>query len=97
MEPDLYYGCWGEYRLQYLKSEHPDLYQEMKEQGTLDAHLRNIETTYEERAERLSKRLQSEQGITEALKAKNLMAWLGRVNAIDAQVREQLRQEICQL
>ena len=97
MEPDLYYGCWGEYRLQYLKSEHPGLYQEMKEQGTLDAHLRNIEITYEEQAERLSKRLQSEQGITEALKAKDLMAWLGRVNAIDAQVREQLRQKICQL
>ena len=73
MESDLYYGCWAEYRLQYLKSEKPELYQGMKEQGTFDAHLRGIEETYEEKAKRLKK-----------------------TNAIDAQVKEILRQEICQ-
>lgn len=96
MESDLYYGCWGEYRLQYLKSEHPALYQEMKEQGTLDAHLQGIEETYEEKAERLSTQLQKEQGVTPSLKNKDLMAWLKKTNAIDAQVKEILRQEICQ-
>lgn len=96
MESDLYYGCWGECRLQYLRSKHPALYQEMKEQGTLDAHLQSIEETYEEKAGRLSEQLQKEQGVTPTLKDKNLMAWLKKTNAIDAQVKEILRQEICQ-
>lgn len=96
MEPDLYYGCWGEYRLQYLKSEKPELYQAMKAEGTLDAHLRGIEETYEEKAKRLSTQLQKEQGVTLSLKNKDLMAWLKKTNAIDAQVKEILRQEICQ-
>ena len=96
MESDLYYGCWAEYRLQYLKSEKPELYQGMKYQGNFDSHLRGIEETYEEKAKRLSTQLQKEQGVTLSLKNKDLMAWLKKTNAIDAQVKEILRQEICQ-
>ena len=96
MEPDLYYGCWGEYRLQYLKSEKPELYQAMKAEGTLDAHLRSIEDTYEEKAVRLSEQLQKAQGITLSLKSKDLMAWLRKTDAIHAQVKEILQQEMCQ-
>ena len=68
----------------------------IRDRGTLDAHLRGIEETYEEKAKRLSTQLQKEQGVTLSLKNKDLMAWLKKTNAIDAQVKEILRQEICQ-
>lgn len=81
-------GIWGRRRHRYLKEHRPVIYNTMLLSGKLFTHLSEVDQQAKALHDRLLKQMAAQAGITEQLKARNQMAWLQQMNAIDAQVRE---------
>ena len=62
--------------------------------GRLNNYLADIEEQVQGHFERIVEQMKQEQGITEQLKAENQMEWAGRMNNIQACVREIVDKEI---
>ena len=62
--------------------------------GTLDGHLANIEEQAQELFLRLVEQYADTEGVTEALKADDTMAWVRKMNGIRNQANEVVMQEI---
>ena len=75
-------GKYGRMRHRYLKEHRPVLYSTMILDGTLWDHLAEIDLTCNNRLDVLISGMQENQGITEALKARDSMAWVGAMNNI---------------
>ena len=62
--------------------------------GTLGAHLREIRCTAAQRCTMLTNQMAQTVGITKGLKATDQMSYVQQMNAIDAQVREIISEEL---
>lgn len=87
-------GVWGERRRKYLKEHRRVLYYSLLTSGKLQAHLADVEEQAQEMFERLTKQMAEKQGATEALKAADMMAWVGRMNNIRNATEEAIYNEI---
>ena len=87
-------GIYGRMRRDYLKQNHRSIYSAMILKGTLLAHLVVIDKTCHEEFEIRVKAMSDAQGVTEELKAKDILKWTGLMNNIQNSVREELMQEI---
>ena len=85
---------YGRARLAYLKKHKPLLHVELLTQGKLWAHLLEAQQTATERMERLTKQMAAAQGLTEELKARDQMEWLGRMNNVRASAEEFVYREV---
>ena len=81
-------GIWGERYRRYLKEHRRSIYDELLLNGTLDDHVAEIDRQAEEMFERLTAEMAKREGVTEALKATDQMAWVGAMNMIRAKVAE---------
>ena len=81
-------GVWGQKRLKYLKTHHKILYYNLLTSGKLYEHLAEIDTSACNMAEYLIKEMARKQGVTEHLKAVDMMRWIGLMNNIRACVDE---------
>lgn len=87
-------GVWGERRRKYLKEHRRVLYYSLLTSGKLQAYLADVEEQAQEMFERLTKQMAEKQGATEALKAADMMAWVGRMNNIRNATEEATYNEI---
>ncbi|HBW38318.1 MAG TPA: TnpV protein [Desulfosporosinus sp.] len=88
-------GIFGrEHLLQYLKESQPMIYTEFLFSGRLNAYLHEVDIKALEMYDRLAGEYSLQQGVTEQLKAKNQMEWVGRMNNIQNAVEEVIRNEI---
>ncbi len=87
-------GLWGQRRRKYLKEHHRILYNSMLYSGTLNAHLEEVDKTATEMFDRLVNQMASQQGITEALKAQDQLAWVGAMNNIRSAATEIVNTEL---
>jgi len=85
---------YGRARLAYLKEYKPLLNMHMMTQGTLWEHLLEIQETAWARMELITAQMAAAQGVTEDLKSREQMLWLGRMNNIRASAEETVYQEI---
>lgn len=81
-------GIWGQRRLRYLKEHHKVTYYNLLTNGKLNEHLVEIDTSACDMAEYLIKEMAIRQGVTEKLKAEDMMRWVGLMNNICACVQE---------
>lgn len=81
-------GKYGLLRKTYLKNHRPAQYQELLFNGKLTDHLADIDEAATDRFNRLTDQLAKAQGITEALKAENMLLWIQRMNAVREQADE---------
>ena len=81
-------GIWGIRRRDYLKRYRTGIYTGMLLSGKLNAHLAEIDRQAAEMFERLTRQMAAEQGITEHLKAKDQLAWVGAMNNIRSAAEE---------
>ena len=81
-------GIWGERRRQYLRKARRPVYSAMLMTSTLNAHLEETDRQAEELLDRLTKQLAEHEGVTEALKAKDQMDWVRRMNSIRSRAEE---------
>ncbi len=75
-------GKYGRMRHAYLKGHHPGLYSHLILSGKLYEHLAEVERTCQERLETMIPQMAKQQGITEELKARDQLGWVGRMNEI---------------
>lgn len=73
-EEEPHYGKYGRMRLRYLKEHHKMLYNTLLLDGELVKHLNEVDDTANQRMELLTLQMQEQQGINEALKARDQMA-----------------------
>lgn len=87
-------GIWGQRCREFLKSHHRVQYYNLRMKGTLHTHLADINEQAEQMQEILTAQLAKREGITEQLKADNMMAWVGAMNNISERVREIIYAEL---
>ncbi len=76
------YGKYGRMRHAYLREHKKAYYTTLLFDGKLVAHLNEIDDAANTQMELVTKQMAESQGITEALKAKDQMAWVGAMNNI---------------
>ena len=76
------YGKYGRMRHTYLREHKKAYYTIPLFDGKLVAHLNEIDDAANTQMELITKQMAKSQGITEALKAKDQMAWVGAMNNI---------------
>ena len=76
-------GLWGQRHKQYLQEHKRALYATLLTSGKLNDYLADVDKQVEKRFERLVEQMKQAQGITERLKAKNALEWVGQMNNID--------------
>ena len=81
-ERTAYIGVWGQRHLRYLKQHRKGLYSELLISGKLNDYLADLNEQAEAMFSRLVKQLSEKEGVTEALKAENLMLWVQKMNSI---------------
>ena len=87
-------GLWGRRRLAYLKAHRQSLYYTLLLSGKLEEHLHTIDADATDMTDRLTAQLSRSEGLTEALKAADPLAWVQRMNSIQARVRELVTAEL---
>ena len=87
-------GKYGIMRQQYLEKNRPGLYTRLILSGKLMEHLQEIDKTAHSRLENLMSLLTKQAGVTEELKARDQMAWVGTMNALKHQAEEMILTEL---
>lgn len=77
-----YVGIWGQLHFQYIRQHKQVLYADLLMSGKLNSYLADIDRQAEEMFSRLMDQMAERDGITEKLKEKNQMLWVGKMNAI---------------
>ena len=88
------YGRYGRLHLQYLKQDRPVLYIALVTSGSLWPYLAELNTQAQKRIERLTSQMAAREGVTEALKAEDPMAWVGKMENIRSRAEEILLREL---
>ena len=79
-------GKYGRMRMQYLKEHRPVLYNNMILTGKLHSHLVEVNECCTNMKLTLVTETAKRQGVTEELKGRDQMAWVGMMNNIDSSV-----------
>ena len=87
-------GKYGRMRKRYLKEYRPGPDNNLLTTGRLDQHLAEIDETCEERMELLTSQMAKQEGVTEALKPADQMAWVRRMNSIRNRAEEIVLHEL---
>ena len=87
-------GKWGRMHKEYLEEKHPSLYQRLILNGTLGRHLADANERAMEMLENLITQMVRQEGITEQLKSKQPMVWVGRMNNIRSRAEEIVLEEV---
>lgn len=75
-------GVWGQRHKRYLQDHKRVTYTNLLTSGNLNAYLADINEQAENMFSRLVKEMAKMQGVTEQLKTKNQMVWVGKMNSI---------------
>ena len=87
-------GVWVQRHLRYLKQHRKVLYTNLLTSGKLNSYLADIDKQAEDMFLRLVRQMAEREGVTEQLKAKNQMEWVGRLNNIRSRAMEIVNEEI---
>ena len=81
-------GKFGTLRHKYLRSRHRGIFDGMLLESSLNPHLEQIDRQANEMMERLTAQMAQAEGVTEALKARDQMAWVRAMNSIKNRAEE---------
>jgi hypothetical protein len=87
-------GKWGRMHREYLKEQHPSLYQRLILNGTMGRHLAYADGRATAMLESLITQMAKQEGVTEQLKAEQPMEWVGRMNNIRSRAEEIVMEEV---
>lgn len=87
-------GKWGRMHREYLEEHHPIQYANLVLSCKLWTYLADLNEQAQERLDTIIRQIQIAEGVTEALKASDPMAWVQRVNNIRVRAEENVREEM---
>lgn len=85
---------WGRERQKYLEVEKPQVYQRMVTQNELYLHLMEIQGEAEEFWEMEISKMKKSFGLTEEMKSKDFLGYVGLLNNIHSSLKEIILKEI---
>ncbi len=85
---------YGRMRLKYLKEHKKADYTIMVTNGTLNAHLKEIQETAQNRVEQIINKLKEKSNLTEDMKNTDMLYWVGTMNSIKTQAEELVFNEL---
>jgi len=77
-------GLWGQRHLRYIRKYRKALYTSLQLSGKLNSYLTDVDQQAQDWLETIIQLTAQAQGVTKALKAADQMAWVGRMNNIQA-------------
>ena len=87
-------GKWGRMHREYLKSKHPITYTNLTLSGKLWTYLADLNEKAQLRLDTLVSQMKDTEGITEALKDRDPIQWVQRMNSVRDRAEEILREEL---
>ena len=87
-------GIWGQRHYQHLKENKPTVVNVMRMKGTLKSYLREVDDQAEEMLFQLVKQMAKDEGVTEELKRREQMKWVGLMNNIRNRAEEIVLREV---
>ena len=87
-------GIWGQRHKRYLLNHHKVRYYNLLTSCKLTDYLADINEQAENMYQLLIKQVAEKEGVTEQLKAENLMLWIQQMNNIQNKVKEIVNTEI---
>lgn len=85
---------YGRMRLKYLKEYKKDDYTIMIMNGTLNAHLKEIQETADNRVQQIITELKAKSDLTEEMKNTDMFYWVGTMNSMKDQAEEIVYKEL---
>ena len=89
-----HYGKYGMIRKKYLKEHRSAMYSLYMLEDRLTEHLNTVDDEAQERMDILVRQMMEKQGVTEELKARDQMVWVGVVNNIRNAAEEIVLKEL---
>ncbi len=96
-QPEGEIGAWGWRRKTFLKERRKGTYNAMLMKGTLTQHLIDTNEAALDMMETLVKQMAKAEGVTEDLKRRDQMAWVGAMNNIRNRAEEIVRAELIEV
>ena len=87
-------GTWGRLHREYLKEHCPIQYTNLIIEGTLWTYLADLNEQAQERLARIIDQMKESEGVTEALKSADQLAWVRAMNSIRNRAEEIIREEM---
>ena len=87
-------GILGRRHYDYLKAHKPTVINVMRMNGTLNSYLKSVNAEAEEMLSQLIRQMAKAEGVTEELKRKDQMAWVGAMNSIRDRAMETVNNEL---
>jgi len=92
--PDYRLGKYGRMRQRYLKEHRSPIYTAMFLRGTLFEHLAEIDRICNTQVEQIITQMAEREGVTEAMKASDQLAWVEKMNNIQNRAEEIILAEL---
>lgn len=87
-------GYWGRKHKEYIKQYKPAFYTTLLTQCKLNSYLHDVDVRATEMYDTLVKQLAKQEGVTEKLKATDMMLWIQKMNNIRNRITEIVNKEI---
>ena len=87
-------GKFGRMRGKFLKESRHSQYMELLLSGELNQYLHEFEEECNEMMDQIMEQMKRKEGVTEELKAKDQMKWIGMMNNIRARAEEMVVREV---
>ena len=87
-------GQWGRMHKAFLQEHRPGQYNELLLSGKLWTYLADLDEQVQNRLDCTIAQIKETEGVTEELKAKDQLAWVGRMNSIRHRAEEIIRSEM---
>lgn len=87
-------GYWGRKHKEYIKQHKPSFYTTMLTQCKLNSYLHDVDVRAIEMYDTVVKQLAKQEGVTEKLKAIDMMSWVRKMNNIRNRVTEIVNAEV---
>lgn len=85
---------WGRKHKEYIKQYKPAFYTTLLTQCKLNSYLHDVDVRATEMYDTLVKQLAKQEGVTEKLKATDMMLWVQKMNNISNRAREIVENEV---
>ena len=87
-------GRWGRMHKVFLQEHKPGQYNELLLSGKLWTYLADLNEQADDRLTRIISQMQAAEGVTEELKARAPMRWVGLMNTLKVQIKEIIQEDI---
>ena len=87
-------GIWGQRHYQYLKENKTTAVNVMRMNGNLKSYLRAVDEQAEEMLFQLVNQMAKDEGVDEAMKRRDQLYWVGRMNNIRNRAEEIVLREM---